>query len=109
MSDEQSSPYARLLALREQGIDPYSIDRFDRTHQAKEIVDGFESLESQTVQIAGRLFQPRIMGKAAFADIRDESGRMQIYVRRDDVGEEAYERFKHQVGNGDILGVTGEV
>jgi lysyl-tRNA synthetase class 2 len=49
------------------------------------------------------------MGKAAFADLRDESGRLQIYVRRDDVGETFYEQFKHLIGNGDILGVTGEV
>lgn len=109
MSEEQDFQTSRLLALREQGIDPYGIERFDRTHHAGQIVTDFDAMEGQSVRMAGRLFQPRIMGKAAFADLRDESGRIQIYVRRDDVGEEAYERFKHCVGNGDILGVTGEV
>lgn len=109
MTDETSFPYSRLKALREQGVDPYSIERFERTHHAAEIVEQFDTMEGQSVRIAGRLFQPRIMGKAAFADLRDESGRVQIYIRRDDVGEEAYERFKHLIGNGDILGVTGEV
>jgi lysyl-tRNA synthetase class 2 len=101
--------FERLQELRSQGIDPYAIERFDRTHSSTEIVESFDALEGQEVVIAGRLYQPRIMGKAAFADVRDEAGRIQIYVKRDDVGVESYERFKHLLHSGDILGVKGTV
>jgi lysyl-tRNA synthetase class 2 len=101
--------FERLQELRSQGVDPYAIERFDRTHSSADIVQNFEALEGQEVVIAGRLYQPRIMGKAAFADVRDESGRIQIYVKRDDVGVESYERFKHLLHSGDVLGVKGTV
>jgi lysyl-tRNA synthetase, class II len=108
-SDVRAQRLAKLRALREAGLDPYAIERFDRTHSAAQIVAEFDSLEGSPVTIAGRLFSTRLMGKAAFADLRDESGRIQLYLKRDDLGEEPYERFKDLVDIGDILGVTGEV
>jgi lysyl-tRNA synthetase, class II len=108
--DIRAQRLAKLQALRETGLDPYSLERFDRTHSAAQIVAEFESLEGVAVRIAGRMpVPPRVMGKAAFADLRDESGRIQLYFKRDDLGEEAYERFKDLVDAGDLLGVTGDV
>jgi len=97
---------AKLEQLRAQGCDPYAIERYERTHTAREIVEQFETLQGQTVSIAGRLVAVRLMGKASFADIQDASGRVQIYVRQEDIGEEPYRTFKH-LDIGDILGVVG--
>jgi lysyl-tRNA synthetase class 2 len=99
---------AWLEELRARGLDPYAVERYDRTHTAGDITSRFEELEHRTVSLAGRLSQIRIMGKALFADLRDESGRVQLYVRRDDVGEDAYALFK-ELHAGDIVGVRGFV
>jgi lysyl-tRNA synthetase class 2 len=106
--DQRAHRLAKLEALRNSGHDPYQIEKFDRTHSASDVASGFEQLEGKQISVAGRLLQPRLMGKAAFADLRDESGRIQIYIRRDDVGEEAYRLFK-DLDIGDILGVCGTV
>lgn len=107
-SEQRRLRLAKLEELRAQGLDPYAIERYERTHTTREIVEKFEELEGQRVSIAGRLVAVRLMGKASFADILDASGRVQIYVRQDDIGEEAYHRFKH-LDIGDILGVEGTV
>ena len=108
-NEQREQRLARLRQLQTEGNDPFTIERFDRTHMAAAIQTGFEGLDGQDVAVAGRMPQPpRIMGKAAFADVRDESGRIQVYVRRDDIGEEAYARFK-ELDYGDILGVRGRV
>ena len=98
----------KLQALMDAGQNPYAITRFDVTHRSKEITAQYESLEGRTVSIAGRMTSRRIMGKASFAHLLDGQGEIQIYVKRDDVGEEAYAAFK-QDDLGDILGVTGIV
>ena len=98
----------KLAALREQGQDPFVITRFDVTHHSDEIKERFEEMEGQGVRLAGRLMSKRGMGKAVFSDLQDGAGRIQLYVRIDDVGEAALAAFK-KYDIGDIVGVEGEV
>ncbi len=98
----------KLAALREQGQDPFVITKFDVTHHSDEIKNRFEEIEGQAVRLAGRLMSKRGMGKAVFSDLQDGAGRIQLYVRIDDVGEEALAAFK-KYDIGDIVGVEGEV
>lgn len=97
----------KLDELREKGIDPFGA-KFDRTHRAQEIMDRFTGLENTQVTIAGRIMAKRNMGKATFVHIQDVSGKIQVYVRINEVGEEQYELFTH-FDIGDIIGVTGKV
>jgi lysyl-tRNA synthetase, class II len=99
---------AKLKALQDAGRDPFREVRFDRTHCAAGIVAGFDELDGKEVKIAGRLVAKRVQGKAGFADLIDESGRIQLYVKHDNVGEEAFELYK-KLDLGDILGLTGTV
>lgn len=98
----------KLNALKEAGKDPYTITKYGVTIYNNEIRDRFEELENTDVAIAGRMMTRRIMGKASFMDIRDASDRMQVYVRKDDVGEDAYAEFK-KWDIGDIIGIKGKV
>ena len=98
----------KLQKLIDAGENPYEITRFDVTHRSAAILAGFEELEGREVSIAGRMTSRRVMGKASFAHLLDGEGDIQIYVRRDDVGEESYAAFK-QDDIGDILGVKGTV
>ena len=98
----------KLAALREQGQDPFVITKFDVTHHSDEIKNRFEEMEGQAVRLAGRLMSKRGMGKAVFSDLQDGAGRIQLYVRIDDVGEEALAAFK-KYDIGDIVGVECEV
>ncbi len=98
----------KLSDLRERGQDPFVITRFDITHHSNEVKECFEKMEGQSVCLAGRLMSKRGMGKAVFADLQDGEGRIQLYVRIDDVGEEALAVFK-KYDIGDIVGVEGEV
>ena len=98
----------KLQALLDAGQNPYLITHFDATHHSREIIDRFDQLEGQTVSIAGRMTSRRVMGKASFAHLLDGQGGIQVYVKRDDVGEESYAAFK-QDDLGDILGVKGTV
>lgn len=98
----------KLAALKEAGKDPYKITKFPVSIVNKEIRDRFEELENTDVAIAGRMMTRRIMGKASFMDIRDGSDRMQVYVRKDDVGEDTYAEFK-KWDLGDIVGIKGRV
>ncbi|RAU59137.1 lysine--tRNA ligase [Bacillus safensis] len=104
----------KMNKMREEGIDPFG-ERYDRSHQSAQIIakyDEFskEDLEGKAAQvtIAGRMMTKRGKGKAGFAHIQDLEGQIQIYVRKDSVGEEAYELFKSS-DLGDIIGVTGTV
>jgi len=89
------------------GVEPYP-RRFERTHRAADVHEGFEQLENAEIIVAGRLTAIRGHGKAAFADLKDGSGRIQIYVRQDEIGEEAFAMWK-LLDVGDIVGVRGEV
>lgn len=83
----------KLDELYEQGINPYG-DKFERTHLAQDIIDNFDQLEESETKIAGRIMTMRTHGKASFAHVADASGRIQIYIRVNRVGEEKYELFK---------------
>ncbi|MBI2844795.1 MAG: lysine--tRNA ligase [Armatimonadetes bacterium] len=98
---------AKLHELREQGIDAFGVERYERTHLAKDILSNFETLENQTVRIAGRLAAIREMGKASFAHIEDRSGRIQLYFRLDDLGENY--QIAHLMDLGDFIGAEGFV
>ena len=103
----------KLDALREAGKDPFEITKYDVTAYSGDIkanfVDPPEGEESTvTVSMAGRIMSKRGMGKASFADLQDKQGRIQLYIRKDMVGEEAYADFK-KWDIGDIIGVTGVV
>ncbi len=98
----------KLADLQAQGNDPYLITKYDQTHHAAKIKENFDSLEGQSVSIAGRMMSKRIMGKASFCNLQDLSGNIQSYVTRDALGEEAYAAFK-KLDIGDLIGIKGEV
>ena len=98
----------KLTALREAGMDPFQQVRFDRTSNSQEILNNFEQMENQEVSIAGRIMSKRDMGKASFSHIQDQQGKIQIYVKIDEVGADQYEWFK-KLDIGDIMGVKGIV
>ncbi|RMH70106.1 MAG: lysine--tRNA ligase [Gemmatimonadetes bacterium] len=99
---------AKIEAIRQQGFNPYPY-RYDRTHFAQEVVDQFEHLsESQeNVRVCGRIMSLRRMGKASFCHLEDASGRIQIYIRRDDVGADVYNGLFKKLEVGDFLGAEG--
>ncbi len=99
---------AKLKELQEKDNDPFKIVKYDVTDSTKNILDNFEALEGQDTSIAGRLMSKRGMGKAGFCDLQDRDGRIQLYVRKDEVGDESYEMFK-KYDIGDIVGVKGEI
>jgi lysyl-tRNA synthetase class 2 len=98
----------KLADFKARGKDPYLHTKFERTSCTKEILEKFEEMEGSTVSIAGRIMSKRDMGKASFLDVADQSGRIQIYARIDEMGEESYEEMK-KWDIGDIAGVKGEV
>ena len=107
-SEQDRIRLEKLNQLIDEGRSPYEIVRYDRTHLSGDVLANFDALENQTVCIAGRMMSRRVMGKAGFAHIQDLNGRIQIYVRRDDVGEDAYKDFK-AYDIGDVIGVKGFV
>lgn len=98
----------KLLALQEAGRDPFAIHRYERTHLAQEAVAAYEEPGGQKVRVCGRLMTRRAHGKSTFADLVDQSGKIQLYAKLDDLGAEGYEAFKG-LDIGDILGVSGEL
>ncbi|HWC29757.1 MAG TPA: OB-fold nucleic acid binding domain-containing protein, partial [Dehalococcoidia bacterium] len=104
---------AKLQRLRDRGIDPYP-PRFERTHTSTEARAAFEAIEgrdgeSPTVTVAGRVTALRKMGKAAFLDLQDGEGRIQVYVRADRVSATDYETLKDDTDLGDFLGASGSL
>ncbi len=98
----------KLSALQSEGRDPFQETKFVVSHHAQEIKDHFDGLEGSEITIAGRLMSKRGMGKVSFCDLQDKSGRIQLYARKDEMDEDAYNRFK-KYDIGDIVGVRGEV
>ena len=108
LTEQESIRREKLRKLRQAGQDPYAITRYDRTHESTDILNGFDELEGKEVSVAGRMISKRVMGKASFAHILDAQGDLQVYMRRDDLGEEAYAAFK-DMDIGDVIGVKGTV
>lgn len=98
----------KLADLQENGKDPFVITKFDVTHHSAEIKENYDALEGQTVTVAGRMMQKRVMGKASFCNIQDLKGNIQSYVARDEIGEDSYKDFK-KMDVGDLIGITGFV
>ena len=98
----------KLAELQNAGKDPFVITKYDVTHHSTEIKENFEALEEQTVRLAGRIMSKRGMGKVVFADLQDGEGRIQLFIKIDEVGEEVLAAFK-KYDIGDIVGVEGAV
>ena len=108
LNDQQIVRREKMASLREQGIDPFG-KRFERTANSQELKDKFADLDkeqlhelNETATIAGRLVTKRGKGKVGFAHLQDREGQIQIYVRKDAIGEENYEIFK-KADLGDFL------
>jgi len=98
----------KLKKLQDEGRDPFSLTKFSRTVYSSDVRDNFEALENTDVAMAGRVMAKREMGKATFVDITDDKGRMQLYIRLNDVGEQSFSDIK-KGDIGDIIGITGFV
>ena len=97
----------KLESLINNGIDPYP-PKFEPTHFSNEITSDYANYESKEVVVSGRIMALRKMGKASFAQLMDSKGRIQIFIRKDDIGDESYSNFK-LLDIGDFIGVEGEV
>lgn len=114
LNDQMLVRRQKMEELRETGIDPFG-KRFERTHNSEELHELFNSRTKEelaemglTASVAGRMMTRRGKGKAGFAHLQDREGQIQIYVRKDQVGDNAYEIFKH-ADLGDFFGVTGQI
>ena len=116
LSEQEQIRRASLKELEELGVNAYPAAEFPVTHLSKEVLDGFDAAPEKFAEVtmAGRIMSRRIMGSASFAEIKDSKGRMQIYVRRDDIcaGEDKtmYNKvFKRLLDIGDFIGVKGHI
>ena len=107
-SEQESIRREKLDQLRTAGKDPFKIVTYPQSHHSSDILNGYDELEGKTVTLAGRMMFKRIMGKASFCNLLDQNGKIQVYVCRDDLGDEAYGDFK-KLDIGDIIGVKGFV
>ena len=98
----------KLAALQEAGKNPFEITKYDVTHHSSDVKENFEELEGKSVSLAGRIMSKRVMGKASFCHIQDLKGTIQVYVARDNIGEDSYKDFK-KYDIGDIVGISGEL
>ena len=103
----------KLADLQAAGNDPFTLTKFPQDAYSADLKEEFKELPNETdsgklVALAGRMMSKRVMGKASFAHLRDDKGDIQLYVRRDELGDEAYAAFK-KLDVGDIIGVKGEV
>ncbi|MBO7292552.1 MAG: lysine--tRNA ligase, partial [Clostridia bacterium] len=98
----------KLAALQAAGQDPFQLTKYEVTATSREILADFDGFEGKTVSLGGRMMSRRVMGKASFLHLADAAGKIQCYVTRDDLGEEAYAAFK-KLDIGDILGLSGFV
>ena len=108
LSEQRKIRREKLKNLQEMGRDPFVHETYDVTAHSGDIKDNFEAMDGEEVAIAGRIMTKRVMGKAAFFDLQDKQGRIQCYVRRDDIGQEEYRLFK-TYDIGDIVGIKGIV
>lgn len=108
LSEQQKIRREKLEQLKQAGKNPFEILKYDQTHHSNDIKDNFEEMEGKDVSIAGRIMSVRDMGKASFCDVQDKYGRIQVYVKKDEIGEEEYNDFK-TYDIGDIVGIKGFV
>ncbi|HRF36666.1 MAG TPA: lysine--tRNA ligase [Clostridia bacterium] len=108
LNDIIKARHEKLARLVEMDKNPYEIVKFDKDTDAMQIKNNFDSYDGKEVTLAGRMISRRIMGKASFANLLDGTGSIQLYVSKNDIGEEDYAEFK-KFDIGDIIGVTGKV
>jgi len=108
LNDQMQIRREKLAALQAEGRDPFVQTKFDFNADSAAIKADYENFEGKTVKVAGRLMSKRGQGKVMFCDLQDRAGRIQIFVKIDELGEEEYNRFK-KYDIGDIIGVEGEV
>ncbi len=108
LSDQMQVRRDKLAALRAEGLDPYAETKYAVTADSAAIKGNFQAMEGQSVSLAGRLMAKRGMGKVLFCDLQDNTGRIQLYVKIDEMEEVAFQRFK-KYDIGDIVGVSGQV
>ena len=106
-SEQEQIRRDKLQGLIENGQNPYLITKYDVTHESNQILADYDNLEGKTVALAGRMIGRHIMGKASFGRLLDGKGKIQFYVRREDIGEDAYAAFK-KLDIGDLIGFTGK-
>lgn len=114
--EAEEQAFNELIKLRRQkladaqakGKDPFDVYKVNRTHTSGQIKENYDELENQTVTVAGRIMSKRVQGKAGFTDIHDRDGKIQLYIKIDDVGEEGLKEFK-TFDIGDWISVTGFV
>ena len=100
--------HEKLAELVANNADPFVITKFDRTHTTKEIKENYADVEGKTVIIAGRLMAKRRMGSVSFGNVADLAGNIQIFIKKDIVGEDEYNKIK-KYDIGDIVGIEGVV
>ena len=98
----------KLNEMKQQGKNPFEVTKFETDTTNIAIKNNFDSYEEKTVKIAGRIITKRIMGKASFCDLKDSTGKIQIYIKRDEIGTDEYSEFK-KFDIGDFVGVIGDV
>ncbi|MDE6676449.1 MAG: lysine--tRNA ligase, partial [Clostridia bacterium] len=99
----------KLAKITEEGNNPYLKTKYTVTAHSAEVKANFEAFEGKEVSVAGRLMSRRIMGKASFSHISDNDGQLQVYITRQDVGEDVYAAYKKDYDIGDIVGIKGTV
>ena len=93
-SEEYAVRSQKLQTLRDDGKDPFTQVRFDRTNYTTDIIEHYDEMEGKVVRLAGRMMSKRVMGKMSFSDMSDRYGRIQLVVRRDVIGEDEYKAYK---------------
>ncbi len=106
--DQRQARLAKLKAMQQEGRDPFAETKYERTHLAAELQEHFQELEGNNITVAGRLMAIRQHGKSAFADLADGSGRVQLFARLNELGEEVFARFL-DLDLGDIVGARGSL
>jgi len=108
LSEQELQRREKLKALQEEGQDPFDVYKVEVTHNSRDIKENHEELTGVKIKTAGRLMRKRVQGKAGFSDIHDREGKLQLYIKLDNVGEEKLKFFK-TLDLGDWISVEGEV
>ena len=107
-SEQEALRREKLAQLQAEGKDPFDVYKVNRTHSSQEVKDNFDTLEGKEVTVAGRIMSKRGQGKVVFSDIHDRDGKIQLFIKIDEVGEEALKQYKTN-DLGDWVACTGEV
>ena len=107
-SEQEALRREKLVKLQEEGKNPFDVYKVERTHSSQQVKDNFEELEGKEVTVAGRIMSKRGQGKVVFSDIYDRDGKIQLFIKIDEVGEEALKQYKTN-DLGDWVAATGEV